>query len=1067
MFLIILLIRDTLSVLISEDGSSLISCERYDITIELHTEVKRIESESLSYCPNLYSLYISSKVEFIDRRAFSPKINIDPSISSIKTCSKLVYIDVPPGNSHFSSYDNVLYNKDQTVLIRYPPGDPRRSFRLNDNVEEIYPNAFLGAKNLKEILISKESVLSVVGELSIAATDVSSFVFPKSLTTVKDFAFFLSPIKYVIFQENLVNVGLMPFSQPTDVLFKTNHRFVFQDGVLYDSDKRSIICITDKLRNYIVPCSVTDIRKFAFANFQREISLEFSPCSPLDTIEDFTFYNSRIVIKSLPKNLKRIGDLALNPEYTMIDTIEISKKLEYVGNNTLFALSSTKRKFDSKIYNMINNSVYMDNKQVLVRVFPDLCTKTFQIPHETKVIRAYAFVNCKDLVTVTLNSELLQIQPYAFFNCTSLEHVIIPDSSKLEYIGKSAFQFTKLANITIPKNVGVIEDYAFDVAANLSRVIVNFEPNCTIRRIGNNNCTIDELPSSLEHIDTNSPYLSSITNVSEDNEHFVLKGGSLLSKNLTILYSMIDYGHGTVTVPETVQIISSNSMRHLKNVTNLKISNSVMYIEPNSLPKESKFFLDLDSNSSLTIMGSQHEISLNNRKIVFPKNFRQGHAYMFGMTDSIKDVVSNSNLEYLGSGIFLWCHISKFEIPMKLTYLSSECFDKSLEHFSGTSRSYEVYDDVLYYENRIYAVFCSKINTEINLYEGVRVIKSRCFQYCFIKELEIPASVEIIEADAFEGCEIKKLYFKADSRLNIIENNALSGKIKEVYLPSSIKYIGKDTFLSETKYVFPEKLDYFVRVNKTIFTPDMKTIVEVESGNSVYHVEEGVTTISNGAFRRTQVEKIVVSSTVESIGDYAFSECYILTEVVFQSNSSLKIIGTDCFSGTKITQITLPESLVYLVGTPFKQCSELEKIDASQTQLQVLRSNNIHSCGVLSYIYLPASVRLIESHSINNCGSLQKIVIYRCDENVVIDKDAYTAFSSGTPSFIYCCQTGVYLQGTSNRRLVLLLIVSIFVSYAYIHLVRSRGTIEVESAIDLERWDRLKSSQGCHDSDTP
>ncbi|MBR1987596.1 MAG: leucine-rich repeat protein [Clostridia bacterium] len=71
-----------------------------------------------------------------------------------------------------------------------------------------------------------------------------------------------------------------------------------------------------------------------------------------------------------------------------------------------------------------------------------------------------------------------------------------------------------------------------------------------------------------------------------------------------------------------------------------------------------------------------------------------------------------------------------------------------------------------------------------------------------------------------------------------------------------------------------------------------------------------VTTIGSEAFyNNTTVQRVVIPSSIKSIGGSAFGECYGLRNVTFAENSQLETIGDSAFFECPISSIELPSSL--------------------------------------------------------------------------------------------------------------------------------------------------------------
>lgn len=68
----------------------------------------------------------------------------------------LRYLYVVSKNEHYYADNNVLYTKDRTRLIAYASRKPEEVYEADDNLKVISSYAFLGAKNLKKLIIGKD-----------------------------------------------------------------------------------------------------------------------------------------------------------------------------------------------------------------------------------------------------------------------------------------------------------------------------------------------------------------------------------------------------------------------------------------------------------------------------------------------------------------------------------------------------------------------------------------------------------------------------------------------------------------------------------------------------------------------------------------------------------------------------------------------------------------------------------------------------------------------------------------------------------------------------------------------
>jgi len=113
----------------------------------LPNSVTSIEPCAFQNCTSLTSVTIGNGVTEIGKWAFLG-------------CDSLTAINVATGNASYSSQDGVLYNKNKTTIIEYPPGKTGSTFTIPDNVISIREGAFLYRTKLTSITIPS-SVTSI------------------------------------------------------------------------------------------------------------------------------------------------------------------------------------------------------------------------------------------------------------------------------------------------------------------------------------------------------------------------------------------------------------------------------------------------------------------------------------------------------------------------------------------------------------------------------------------------------------------------------------------------------------------------------------------------------------------------------------------------------------------------------------------------------------------------------------------------------------------------------------------------------------------------------------------
>ena len=102
-------------------------------------------------------------------------------------CVKLTSILVDSNNPTYTSVDGVLFNKEKTILIKYPP-KKTGNYVIPEGVESIGIKAFEYCANLQSVTIP-ESVTNI-GYMAFQHSSITSLELPASIKTIDDYVFF-------------------------------------------------------------------------------------------------------------------------------------------------------------------------------------------------------------------------------------------------------------------------------------------------------------------------------------------------------------------------------------------------------------------------------------------------------------------------------------------------------------------------------------------------------------------------------------------------------------------------------------------------------------------------------------------------------------------------------------------------------------------------------------------------------------------------------------------------------------------------------------------------------------
>ena len=167
-------------------GNHLIDAKKINDNYIIKDGTKTIADIAFYYCTSLTSITIPNSVTSIGYAAFTG-------------CRSLISINVDANNKNYSSVNGVLFNKDKTVLIRYPEGKTDTKYTIPDSVTSVGDSAFYYCTSLTSITIP-DSVTSIGDYVFYKCTSLTSVTIPNSVTSIGDSAFYdCYSLKYVFY----------------------------------------------------------------------------------------------------------------------------------------------------------------------------------------------------------------------------------------------------------------------------------------------------------------------------------------------------------------------------------------------------------------------------------------------------------------------------------------------------------------------------------------------------------------------------------------------------------------------------------------------------------------------------------------------------------------------------------------------------------------------------------------------------------------------------------------------------------------------------------------------------
>lgn len=138
-------------------------------------DVTNIGDFAFNECHSLTGLYIHEKIEYIGEDAFH-------------NCNKLLTIATDENSENFSTVDGVLFNKDKSVLIKYPAAIENTSYIIPETVAEIGNNAFTSCKFNK--IIIPDSVYRIGVNAFWGCGNLEEIIISDSVKQIGEYAFY-------------------------------------------------------------------------------------------------------------------------------------------------------------------------------------------------------------------------------------------------------------------------------------------------------------------------------------------------------------------------------------------------------------------------------------------------------------------------------------------------------------------------------------------------------------------------------------------------------------------------------------------------------------------------------------------------------------------------------------------------------------------------------------------------------------------------------------------------------------------------------------------------------------
>jgi hypothetical protein len=174
----------------------------------------------------------------------------------------------------------------------------------------------------------------------------------------------------------------------------------------------------------------------------------------------------------------------------------------------------------------------------------------------------------------------------------------------------------------------------------------------------------------------------------------------------------------------------------------------------------------------------------------------------------------------------------------------------------------------------------------VNLPEGITALPDYLFsQSVKLDEINLPSTLKTIGQSSFNQC-ISLSGITIPVGVSSIGHDAFSNAgLQSVIIPEGLSYLGDRAFYNNTQL-------------ESVSLPGSLDQVSWECFGNSFNLKqvtlaEGTTRLRGYSFRDTGIEEIVIPSSVNTLEEWAFSNCVQLTSIVMQGNApSLSVDNT-------------------------------------------------------------------------------------------------------------------------------------------------------------------------------
>jgi len=792
-----------------------------------------------------------------------------------------------------------------------------------------------------------------IKQMFLGEDTIKKVIIPEGVTTISSYAFAnLTGLEEVVLPSTLIRIGVGAFYNCTSLtkINMENVKFInkqaFSNCPIEDINLNSAVTIgvyafeNCKLNYIILPNCTQSLSTGAFYNneYLTSVSIKakkvkiapyvFAKCNRLTSIK----INASVISQHAFEDCTDLSDVTLGQDVAVIQ--------EYAFSNT--KVSKFKIEQKNPYLTLDSSGALILKGTELILAAPGYVDEGNTITTDAESISSGAFSGNKKVFYLVLNN-CKNIGDYAFANCTNLKTVIMPS---VETIGNYAFYGTALTNIGVLSNLKSIGEYAFaktdlETLSLVDDVIVNsyafaYCEYLETVTVGNNvklgdysfynqiNLYTYEMTGNFDHY---TPYNYEVKdkngNTIKINSYYRYNFNDGVNSKLTTINIGNDctvgeaafFGNGKLTTVNLgnntiVENYGFYSCHELVNIdfTNVKSIGDYAFSGYNALDyyKENNIwrYAYESEYTDGAIVSTAYMYTCFSPQFTSANlaNISEVGISAFSGNDKLTNVTLCSDLTEVSKEMFSRCiNLNSIALSDKITKIGDYSFAQTglttidLSNIDSIGE-YALFNtpvnNLVFKDNAeigSYAFYYAQKLTNISNTQNIKIIGNYSFALTGIEKIDIQ-NISSIGDFAFLNSSLIEVIF-GDKLVSLGENPFYGtnietyGKTKDIIFNNN--KVG--TELIETYYVSSsvkviDGVLYKVVPNGYVLVSYPK----LKEGKE-YTIDENTVRISALAFGGSNIEKVVLSNVLISIGDKAFYDCQKLSAVVFRSYNAPRL----------------------------------------------------------------------------------------------------------------------------------------------------------------------------------